>query len=114
MTERQAWKTIAEAYATPYEERTEREKRLTGRGLCFALARVRWDYGASQRLSNLMGDKLDESTPRGLYGIYFIPARFHYHTPEYRKSALEFGDIVDCDNLRALYCYFMYYSNGAE
>ena len=42
MTERQAWKTIAEAYYTPKDERTKEQHRLTRSGICAAVEILSW------------------------------------------------------------------------
>jgi hypothetical protein len=43
---RGAWRTIAEAYGTPYRKRTDRQREITLCGLCWAYETVtgRWIY----------------------------------------------------------------------
>jgi hypothetical protein len=45
MTETVAWQVTAEAFAKPWSKRTPREKRMTDRGLCFAMTNLgHWLY----------------------------------------------------------------------
>ena len=57
LTEREAWRVIRDAYATPREERTILQGRLTNSGICIAagrLADIRMiDEGTYLRLSCL-------------------------------------------------------------
>ena len=91
MTERQAWKTIADAYATPRGERTIKQKKLVSGGVCRALMTLKMYNHLTERLRLSMRNKVMEST------ICIDDAYFCKLSPA--------NDI-----LRAMYCYFMYYA----
>lgn len=104
MTERQAWKTIADAYATPRGERTEKQRRITNRGICASL--VWLPVGWTTELQ--MKRKVYQSMPPTGRTIA-LPAEFGCKAEYYFCPLTPANDL-----LRADYCYAMYYSNGAE
>lgn len=100
MTEHQAWLRCAKAYATPEDERTDEQVDLAGDGICSALDML---FDLDAVILTAMLTKIAESMPPdsisifcGPGGEYFCPVGLMY------------------DTHRALYCYAMYYSNGAN
>ena len=102
MTERQAWKTIADAYATPKRERTEDQVRLAESGICGAALSL-WLYykEIDNKQRNQITRIITDSMPNNPYcdsagGRWFcapIPAN---------------------DKLRADFCYLQYYKLGGK
>lgn len=55
MTHKQLWTEIANAYGTPYKDRTERQKRMTKFGLCHAVMSCKCSsYGSIINLGQAM------------------------------------------------------------
>ena len=94
MTEKQAWRTIAEAYATPRWERSRKQRELTYCGICYAIKRLfRKKSNVSQSMRKEIYQDLD-SWP-DWFGF------FCRTTPEN-------------DKLRADYCYLQYFMLGGK
>lgn len=98
MTEKQAWLTIAEAYGTPEEERSDEQRRMTRWGCCCGLREL-WGLqnrgsACSIMLTKIRWDVDHYSRRNPFWDSYFcacIPAN---------------------DKLRADYCYLQYYMLG--
>ncbi len=109
MTERQAWLTIAKAYATPRGERTKKQNNLTEHGICNAIAiLLSFDVASYKMETKILESMPPKRSGHHLGAGYFCPSRFHVHT------GWESCNVKQCDEWRADYCYAMYYSNGAE
>ena len=103
MTEKQAWLTIAEAYATPRNERIGESYDITGLeergdGICYALE-ILYDRRSITMgcLISMENKILDSHLPDCGWLPYFC---------DYENPAN--------DLLRADYCYFQYYRLGGE
>lgn len=100
MTEKQAWWECAVAYATPRDERTEKQKRLVYDGICVAMFRLTLQKLLSTTIYFRIKQKIKESMP---------PDTFTYAIFLYFCEPSPANDL-----LRADYCFAMYYSNGAK
>jgi len=101
LSEQQAWLTMARAYATPREERSELQRLLTRWGLCYSVKRLLDRRLISYQIENKMGNILVDSFSTYIYmlgvnGPYFCPLDLA-------------GDL-----LRADFCYGMYYRCGGK
>lgn len=94
--EKQAWLTIAEAYATAPSRRTEFQEDLTIEGVCNAISELYWNGGDDMGITmrRRMNSKTTDCVPWNKY--YFCPVT--------RPN----------EKLRALFCYLQYYAMGGE
>lgn len=91
MTEKQAWLTIAEAYATPRKKRFWQYE-LTKHGVCHAIYVIKSTY----HLRSRMFQKVHDDLRLGMFGPVFCA----------------YNPIND--KLRADYCYLQYYMLGGK
>lgn len=82
------WTEIGDAFATPYKDRTERQKHMTFFGLCWAF----WEISGSNRIYSVMED-LGNSMSIG-----------HCW---WKKERGESGFTIRTDRERATFAYFM-------
>lgn len=82
MTEQRAWTIVAEAFDTPYDERTFNQKHITNHGLCSAIC----DTILHSKVDFSVLQKITEHRLTRRY--YFWPIRY---TPIHGK----FGNIYD-------------------
>lgn len=95
LTERQAWLTIAEAFATDKGERTSFQKNLTVEGCCWALFVLRWgEHTLGSVVYYTMTNKITDC---------LLP-RCKWFCRPYPKF----------DHLRAGFCYLMAYACEEE
>lgn len=95
MTEKQAWLTIAEAYATPRENRSEKRRHLAAVGVCSALT-ILW-----VRL------EIGYETYHTMRSKVIADANNLSGCPDYFCACYPAND-----KLRALYCLLNYYMLG--
>ena len=99
--ERRAWKTIAEAYYTPRDERTKEQHRLTRSGICAAVEILSWDLGhIAWFVERSMKDTIEDSRING---------RAWFCATTWMPSFIALYDL-----LRADYCMLQYYILGGE
>ena len=109
MTEKQAWLTIAKAFATPRGERTEKQESLMGytncrgeliyAGVCRAILIIE---PISSNMYTRMMEKVGDCTTLRIADINFCGDWFCSPYPPRN------------DKLRADFCYLMYYILGGE
>ena len=101
MTEKQAWRTIAEAYATLRSERPNVQWKLTRYGICLALVELERTKTITDNMYDRMDDKIwAEIDALRLSGLAYHPVFCTYHSVN--------------DKLRADYCYLQYYMLGGR
>ena len=101
MTEKQAWLTIAEAYATPRDERSILAYSLTFNGICTGINGL-WDSGRIKyKNRNNMMDVISGS----MGGRDYMSRYAHEGRGVLRPAN---------DLLRADFCYFQYYRLGGK
>ena len=89
MTKPEAWKTIGDAFNTPFEDRTERQVDLTALGICAALYMLN-EFD--------MAHSIVVEDPSNFYP-YFYPTRDG--DPFCTSDAIN----IEADAFRAKYCY---------
>ena len=105
MTERQLWKTLGDAYATPRSKRTEDQKRMTFNGLC---------YGPRHM------DAFSEHGHRMAIFIKQCIKDYHHlaFAYAYRDGSLSGADgyciLAANDKYRAIFCYLQFYRLGGK
>ena len=95
LTERQAWKVIAEAYETERDDRTELQNDIAGDGICFGLDVL------------YSGKKISEQTYDGIRETIGFEQR-------YLNVGWLCGWEREDDLLRAQYCWLNYFMLGGE
>ena len=78
MTERQAWKTIAEAFETKPEDRTDEQKRVTREGICNASAAMR----NMKCITGALSGKIESIAMKATRGLKSHPHLCDLRTPE--------------------------------
>lgn len=90
MTHKQTWTEIAEAFLTPENEGTIRQRRLAHSGLCFA-------QGGYENENNNIGRFIRRLRPRD---IFWFPIRrgmlFRRHWREYDLIRGDFATLIAC------------------
>ena len=98
MTKPEPWKTIGDAFNTPFEDRTEKQLRLAGYGICDAIKELN-PTAERKMIDGVMLD-LDEGE------LYFRRIRgLRVHGYSDRVFTLDPAELLEADAFRAKYCY---------